>query len=159
MGSFAGMTPPPPFNSALFSHLETLQRPLLHANSTQAAAATRALEAQLLATQPAPQLPPAPQGAAAAACLGAFGLGFQLSHTDSFSGQELFPPGMNTFSAEAIRMRMLAESAMGGAQDGSGPGEPARTDGNDSVNEARGHSRSLQRHRRLCQIKRNLVVP
>jgi hypothetical protein len=35
----------------------------------------------------------------------------------------------------------------------------ARTAGSDSVNEARGQSRSLQRHRRLCQISRNTLVP
>ena len=37
--------------------------------------------------------------------------------------------------------------------------ERTRTAGSDSVNEARGHSRSLQRHRRLCQINRNTPVP
>ena len=37
--------------------------------------------------------------------------------------------------------------------------ERARTAGSDSVNEARGHSRSLQRNRRLCQISRNTLVP
>src|ERR1035437_8637221 len=37
--------------------------------------------------------------------------------------------------------------------------ERARTAGSDSVNEARGQSRSLQRHRRLCQISRNTLCP
>ena len=37
--------------------------------------------------------------------------------------------------------------------------ERARTAGSDSVNEARGQSCSLQRHRRLCQISRNTPVP
>jgi transposase len=37
--------------------------------------------------------------------------------------------------------------------------ERARTAGSDSVNEARWQSRSLQRHRRLCQITRNTLVP
>ena len=37
--------------------------------------------------------------------------------------------------------------------------EPARTEGSDSVDEALGQSRSLQRHRRPCQISRNTLVP
>ena len=37
--------------------------------------------------------------------------------------------------------------------------ERDRTAGSDSVNEARGHSCSLQRQRRLCQISRNTLVP